>query len=1336
MKHDRRPCLPLRRVFFLLPLLCGAVVLARADGPSADEVLAAARKAYQGRDPAAAAKQYRDFLARFADRPEAPAVRVELARCLLERPAPDGATVLEVLKPIADLNDPSLRPDIDFFLGLAERQNGAERLPEAEKRFGAAADAFAKRGDEKKRDVEWSLCARCARAEMQLRAGRAEDALKTADDVLKDPRAKDGPYRGLATYLRGTAYFVLKDNMAAGRALDQLAPFNEPSYGLAARRLLARVHERDDERAEALADYEGVVADYAARKQEAAARLKDEADALAKDPAEKARLKALAEGPTPDFVLEAAFAAGVLHFEAGRFADAHARFASAAAAAGDRLRDEARLYQGCCEVRLLQFPLAVDTLKPLAQVKNDLIADQSLFWLGVAQAGDADPIDPEAVEAANRRALETLNKVGADLARGGSKISYLSDDEFEFLHSRRVDALLERAAVQERLGQYKEAADRYATFRKQHVRPSREESALQREISARTLAGDYEESEKLAAQFEKAYPHSTLTAEILLRRAENAALGSASTPEEAARRFRQVIDKYPEFDHLPQARYGLAWLSYRAGELEKAQALLEEISGSDRRGDLAGAAYLLADCLMRTVPARADDAVAAGKLQDQLTQAAELLAGLVSDNPEAPYATDALMRLGLCKLRLSGLAAQDDERNRLAGESRAAFERVLLEYPLDDVQPHAALERARWIVRSGGDLNDAVLRLRPFAYGALQKHPLAPLAAVQLGGWMRSQENKAAEAARMLARVRRDNEKALRADPARAAWATLLQYQQALALNDAGKFPEGRAVLKELTEQAPDRPEAAEAKLVWGLGLLAEARQKVDAANQALSAPDLPAADAAAARKALDEGRKGVREAADYLEAEARKMGDQRSSPLLQARLYYEAAWVCRGLGDEEAAAERGRIQEEWRKKQPKPPEGQPAPEPPDVPLSEIPLQPSEKKARALYQALIAAAPDLPFSAEARLELAELFAQRGEHPAAVRALKEALDQEPPADLSARVGLRLSECLLAQNDAVKAVQQLQRVAGLADTPWAPQARLRAGAHLASRGEWDKAVETLAPFADPQASQNLAGVADAGLLLIGQAHAEKKDWDESAKAYERLLEGFADSGWRRHARYGVAWALHHQKKYAEAVEAYRHAFNNGEAPPDVAARSLIQTAACQVELKQYKEAAETLQSVAADVPGLHALALAEAANVQARLKQRGEAEKLWKRLVDSYPETPWAEAARLRLAGKGDDRTPPHALPEAERLLALPVQPPPPLDPLGGQQPSDQSVFEDQVEQACQAAVVARPLALKPAPAPLLHLAPPEPFEHRGAVRVRSLDALDEVPPPGTLPLPRQ
>jgi tetratricopeptide (TPR) repeat protein len=1332
---------PVRLLPAFLILLAGVVVAsARDETPTAAEALAVARRAYREHDLAAAEKHYRDFLHRFADSVEAPAAKVELARCLLERAEPDPGAARDLLVPLVDEPDLSVRPAVLFWLGAAERRRAskprAEGSAEAARRFAAAADAYAAGAKQNKSDREWMLCARAARADALLRGGSPQEARAAAAELLKDEELP-AAVKGFALLIHGAACVTLKDDLAAGRSLNQLAPFQDEIVGPAARRLLARIHERADERAEALALYEAEIADYKTAKTDAENRLKAEADALEKDPPEKARLTALVQGPAPEHVLQAAFAAGVLHFEAGRFEDARARFAEAAASSGRWLPGDARLYQACSEVRAGQFDQAVKLLAPRPDRDGNLGAQERL-WLGRARVGAADPDDEEAKTKALDKALADFTAA----ADGFGKPPFTDGPLADFARTRRAEALLDAGDVLERLGRFKDAAETCARARAEKAGAALEAVALQRESADWTLAGDYETPEQLADQFERDFPHSMLRPEVLLRRAEAAGLTAqrarptpaATFAAEAERCYRALLSKYPEFERASQARYGLAWVLYRSGEYEKARALLDDVPTGDRKDELAGVPCLLADCLIRTAPTKADDAVAAGKLQEQLTQAAELLDQAVAATPEAPFATDALMRLGVCQLRLRELAAQDEERNRLAGASRAAFERVLLEHPLDPLQPHAAFERARWIAK-GGDVNEAVQRTRLFGFGSLRKHPLAPLACVQLAGWMRTQDGKAADAAKLLARVRRDRERDLARDPARAEWAPLLRYQHALALNDAGKFEESRQVLSQILETTPDRPEAFEAKLVWGQGLLAEARQKLDAAAQQLATPELPPAEAAAARRAQDVARKGIETAADYLESAARKLRDKSSSPILKARLFYEAAWVHRGRGDEEVAAERTRRQEEWRKDHPKPPEGQPAPEPPAVPLAEIPLQPSEKRGRDLYAAAASAAGDaeLPLAAQVRLELAELHAQRGDNAEAVSLLKGALDQEPPPDLAGRIGMRLAAVLATKGDKPGAIKQLERVAALTDNSWAPHARYRLGATLAQAGEWDKAVEMLAPFQTVEALQNLGGLADASLVLIGQAHTEKSRWDKSAEAYAALLERFADSGWRRHAHFSQAAALQRDKKFAEAVEEYKHAV--ADAPPEVAVRSLLQTAACQAELKQYEEALETLKGVGADLPDLHALSLLETGYAHVQLDKLEDAETCWKQVVSDYPKSSLAEAAKKRLEQKEARRTPPHALPEAERLLTLPVQPPEPLAAMGEYQPSDQSVFEGLLEKACQEAIVGPPPAVRYVASPPLHLKPPEPYEFRNAVWVRSLADLDALPPPGPLPVPK-
>ena len=727
-------------------------------------------------------------------------------------------------------------------------------------------------------------------------------------------------------------------------------------------------------------------------------------------------------------------------------------------------------------------------------------------------------------------------------------------------------------------------------------------------------------------------------------------------------------------------------------------------------------------------PAQADDALAAGRLQEQLTQAADLLTDVVAQQPYDDRDPDALMRLGQCQRRLAALAVKDEDRNALEAASRNSFERVLLEYPNNDLHPHAIIERARW-VRKAGDQDEAVRRLRPFASGALDKHPLAPLAVVNLCGWMRLQDGKAAEAARVLGRTRRKYEKALKADPARAEWAPLLRYQHALALQDAGQYAEARAVLKEIMDDS-SRPESAEARLVWGEGMLAEGRAKVAAADGVLGGSPTEA-DAAAARKDRADGLAIVRASADYMGDQARRTGDKAPSPLLQARLFYEAAWVWRSLADDEVAAERTRIQDEWKKKAPKNADGQ-TPDPPDVPLSDIPLQPSEAKARAAYTALIAAQPDLlPLAAQARLELAEVLAQRGDPRAAAAQLKQAIDQEPANDLSARVGLRLSDCLFTLGDDTGAMRQLDRVAALTDTSLAPTARYRAAAALAGHGDWEKAVQRLTPFRDEDGLKNLPAVTDKALLLLGQAYAALGRDDLSTQAYERLLAAFADSGFRRHAHYGEALTLHKRKKYDDALTAYLRAYD--AAPPEIAVRSQIQVGVCEIETGKLSEAVESLLGAFdPDFPDMNAFALVEAAYALDRLDRPEESAKRLRQCVENYPKSPWSRVAEAWLKKGKRDPGPPHALPEAVKLLALDPQPLAPLDPLGEQQPPEQSVFDDLVDRACEAAIVNRPLVLRPIPSPLLRLTMPEPFENRDAVRVRALSDVEELPPVTPLP----
>src|SRR5581483_1306851 len=109
-------------------------------------------------------------------------------------------------------------------------------------------------------------------------------------------------------------------------------------------------------------------------------------------------------------------------------------------------------------------------------------------------------------------------------------------------------------------------------------------------------------------------------------------------------------------------RQGLGAAYYHKGDLEKAQQSLEAIPAAERTGELAGASYYLADIYLWQLPARADDAVSAGRMEEKLRSAAEALEAFLTAAPNSPHLPDALLKLGYCQQRMAKLLAQPAER--------------------------------------------------------------------------------------------------------------------------------------------------------------------------------------------------------------------------------------------------------------------------------------------------------------------------------------------------------------------------------------------------------------------------------------------------------------------------------------------------------------------------------------------------------------------------------------------------------------------------------------------------------------------------------------------------
>ena len=277
-------------------------------------------------------------------------------------------------------------------------------------------------------------------------------------------------------------------------------------------------------------------------------------------------------------------------------------------------------------------------------------------------------------------------------------------------------------------------------------------------------------------------------------------------------RFMKLIGKYPEFDYSDLARQAMATCHSRLGQFTEAIAILLTIPESNRAGELALVPYLLADCYIRTLPPEADDALTAERLIDTADAAAKLLENFLGAQPKSAQAPDALLKLGYCYQRMASQMAVPADRLKTLTKAREAFDRSIQQFPKDPTQPTVIFERARCLALMG---DKPALGASGSKFQKTRCMPVAqPCAAGAWFGCRRldaGDESIVAGGLDVMKRCREEFETALKADPARAGWVPMLQYEYALALQDLHKLPEARAILEEIVKQFPGKPEATNA---------------------------------------------------------------------------------------------------------------------------------------------------------------------------------------------------------------------------------------------------------------------------------------------------------------------------------------------------------------------------------------------------------------------------------------------------------------------------------------------------------------------------------------------
>ena len=1233
----------------------------------AEQALAAGQKAHNAGDFGAAAQRYNEVVQKFANTRFASGARFGLALLQFASPDVDFVKAVENLTPAANDGGFAERGHAMYHLAVAQRMLGLRELdkpaanPQQEQQRKQASDAKfaeslkwfneAKNWFAAQKLDDWSARARADQAEIEIRLGKVKEARATTEPITKDPALAKNKHRPLGLYYHGLACFLDKDYVAAGRVLNQLAPFADPAFGAHARYLVGRVLHLSGEAAEASVNYDAVIADHEKAKLAAIEAMK-QPDRFKNNPFELARLRTLAAGRAPEYVAGAAFHGASIAYEGGKFPEAMTKFqAFAKAYDKDPLAPDAQLRIGFCQVQMKQPDDAIKTLAPIAE-KTPRLADQAQFWLGKAQFEIALAADPNKPDERAKKAQAALDSIRKAI----EKTTQLAQQNDADAKARRPEMLFELADALQANKQFKEAVSVYEQLWNENTAlPGRREEVLQRLSAAIGAAGDFNRSDDRCNEFRRLYPQSTLTPSAVFRIAENAygrtveltkdknkAAELKAKYEEAANKYLEVVAKYPEFERVNFARLGAAVCFTQLNKLDEAVKALEGIPGPDRGGELSLASYLLADCYIRQAPTKAEDALQENQIREKLSAAAGMLDAFVSANAKAPETPAALLKLGHCLKRLGSTLADPAERNATLTKARETYEKLVKDFPANPLAGQANLERAK-VKALAGDKGGAMNDLRAFITAdATKNNKFAPLAALHLATLQREQ-NQPAEAAKTLEAARKQYEGDLAKDPERAEWNPLLKYHHAVALLEMQKPADARKLFEEIVAQSPGKPIALEAALRSGQGRVAEGRKAIDLGTNARNQAGNDNNKKNAAEQQIGQGRKEIVEAADTLVRRAEEAKNAQPTAEARARMYYDAAWAWRFLAEDEVRTAREALQKQLQQKKIEeltkklPPNSPPPQVPlPDVARAAIPPQPHEVRTFASYKRLIEEFPDAELAVEARYEVAELRAERAEHDEVVKILKDALDKEPtdkpvPPDTTERIRLRLGASLSAKKDFAAAAGQFEAVAANPKSPYHAQALHRAGESLFAQGEFAKAAEKLVPFRDKNEFHNIAGVSDRAMLRLGLALIAAKNPEGGRQTLETMLGRFgAGNPLALEARFGVAQAQQAQGKLDDAVKSYEHVI--AATKTDTAAKAQIGIGECRMAQKKFADAAAAFLAVpyTYDYPELSHAANLEAARAYEEDKKPAEAEKLLAKLMkDNPPESEWHKAAAERL-----------------------------------------------------------------------------------------------------------
>jgi TolA-binding protein len=299
-----------------------------------------------------------------------------------------------------------------------------------------------------------------------------------------------------------------------------------------------------------------------------------------------------------------------------------------------------------------------------------------------------------------------------------------------------------------------------------------------------------------------------------------------------------------------------------------------------------------------------------------------------------------------------------------------------------------------------------------------------------------------------------------------------------------------------------------------------------------------------------------------------------------------------------------------------------------------------------LYEELLEKHADSNLTNNVMLELAEVEFEAGGEDAggnAVKRLQALLEKNPNAELKRLANYRLGIAYFSQKEYSDSAKAFEAV--MADAPgnllvsaaWqAGEARrqvamsangnAREDAFKASLKNYHAAINAKLQGADG----NSAELQKQAVLRAGQVQASLEDWEASQAEFDKFIAGNPRHNLVRTAHLGLGWALQNQEKHDAAIKSFEKAVAD-DVRDETGARAQFLLGECYFELENFDKAVIEFAKTEAlyKFPQWQSKAIFEMARALARQNKPALAKRQYQRLVDTYPETQAAKAAKQEL-----------------------------------------------------------------------------------------------------------